>query len=67
MWRAGSRSSDKVAGVGPGINLPLPAGFHDGDGRSVESASFICPGAEPYEPGQHNMAQRSLGIVVGCR
>jgi len=67
MWRAGTCCRDEVAGVGPGIDLPFPAGFHDGHGRSVEAASFICPGAEPYEPGQNNMAQRPLGIVVGCR
>src|SRR5271170_897670 len=63
--RAGG--GDEAAGVGPGLDAPLAAGGDDAEAGGVEPAAFIGSGPEADAPGDHGVAQRALGLVVGRR
>src|SRR5271169_1655346 len=63
--RAGG--GDEAAGVGPGLDAPLAAGGDHTEARGVEAAAFVGSRAEADAPGDHGVAQRALGVVVGRR
>ena len=69
MWRAGTSCRDEVAGVGPGIDVPFPAGFHDGDGCSVEAAtsSVLVPNPMSLARTTWRSARSASLLVAGSR
>jgi len=63
----GSGGGNEAAGVGPRVDAPLAAGVDNAEAGGVEPAAFIGSGPEADAPGDHGVAQRALGLVVGRR
>ncbi len=57
----GTRACERFGDVGPGVNMPAPACFNDGQGSG---AALFAAGAETQAAGDHRDVQSSLGLVV---
>ena len=67
MGQALAGGGKEVPGIGGDIECALAAGIDDAEAGGIETAAFVGPGSEADAPGDHGVAQGTLGLVVGRR
>src|SRR5271167_4943694 len=66
-WRRSRRATIQATAMAGRVGAALSAGVDDAEAGGVEPATLVGSGSEADAPGDHGVAQRAFGLVVGRR